>query len=39
MALFCFRNLAEMGYMSKADELIEMLTPTVEALKLELLGI
>ena len=23
MALFCFRNLAEMGFMSKADELIE----------------
>ena len=39
MALFCFCNLAEMGYMSKADELIDMLTPTVEALKLELLGI
>lgn len=39
MALFCFRNLAEMGFMSKADELIEMLSPTVEALKLELLGI
>jgi ribosome maturation factor RimP len=39
MALFCFCNLVEMRFMSKADELIEMLTPTVEALKLELLGI
>jgi ribosome maturation factor RimP len=39
MALFCFCNLVEMRFMSKADELIDMLAPTVASLKLELLGI
>jgi ribosome maturation factor RimP len=41
MALFCFRNLAVLRrtMAGKADELIEMLSPTVEALGLELLGV